>query len=251
MKIYEHKQSFSIKYRDVNFKDEWKMSSVLSHFEQVAADSAEELGYGYSFLKPKGYAFMVSNLHCEFLRAVRLDEKITLKTWTTPPSHVIFGREYRAEDSDGGVLLNASSRWCLADMSTGKILPAKVIDNQDYSTYNPKKALDGISWQLPKFLPSERELKFSLQIANSEYDRNMHVNNAKYADYCLNCFSVSELRERSLKSFAISYARQCREGDCLRFYLKSSEGGVYFIQGLNEKDEVVVSSRVTFFKDKP
>ena len=89
-------------------------------------------------------------------------------------------------------------------------------------------------------------MKFSLKIANSEYDHNMHVNNTRYPDYCFNCFSVEELKNKKLKSFMISYVKQCRENDCLRFYLKTLGNGVYLAQGINEKDEIVLQSQMTF-----
>jgi acyl-ACP thioesterase len=92
----------------------------------------------------------------------------------------------------------------------------------------------------------EGELKYSLQVAYSDYDHNQHVNNAKYADYCMNCFSVSELQRLWVKGFAISYLRQCKEGENLRFYRKKQTENEYFVQGINEKDEIVVQMRLTF-----
>ena len=121
--------------------------------------------------------------------------------------------------------MNASSRWCLIDMHTGKLLQSKYIDNQDYSTYNTDKALQVTAWKIPTFKPEEGELKFTITIANSEYDHNMHVNNTRYADYCMNCFSVEELGQRRVTGFAISYVKQCKEGQTLRFYRKQDENG--------------------------
>lgn len=246
MEKYEHEQSFKIKFCDVDFKDELKVSTTLSYMEEVACDSAEELGFGYSYIKPKGYAFVVSNICCEFINPIRLGEMVRFKTWPTPPSFVVFGREYQALTSDGRIALNASSRWCLIDMSTGKLLQSKVIENQDYSTYNTTKLLENVKWKIPTFLPEEGELKYSLKIANSEYDHNMHVNNTRYADYCFNCFSVEELQTKKLKVFSISYVKQCRENDILRFYLKALGDGVYLVHGFNENNEIVVQSQITF-----
>lgn len=246
MKMYEYKQTFKIKNCDVDFKDELKVSTALAYMEEVASDSAEELGFGYSFIKPNGYAFMVSNLYCEFIRPVQLGKVVTFKTWPTPPSHVIFGREYQAVDENEEVLLNASSRWCLIDMATGKLLQSKVVENQDYSTYNTTKLFEGIKWKIPTFAIEEGVLKFSLKIANSEYDHNMHVNNTRYADYCLNCFTIEELSKRKLKSFAITYVKQCREGDELAFYVKALDGSVYLVQGFNGNNEMVVQSQISF-----
>ncbi len=247
MKLYEHVDKFEIKYCDVDFKDELKPSVALSFMEEGAGASADELGFGYAYLKSKGYAFMVSNNCFEFLRPIILGEEIFVKTWPLPPSHVIFGREYRFVDEKGEVILNASSRWCLIDMKTGKILSSKVIENQDYSTYNTTKVFENVKWKIPTFSQQEGILKFFITIANSEYDHNMHVNNTKYADYCFNCFSIAELAQKKLKRFSISYIKQCKEGDTIRFYRKQTdESGVYLVQGFNDKDEMVVQAQIIF-----
>ena len=246
MEVYEHIQNFSIKYCDVDFNDVIKPSVVLSLMEEVACSSADELGFGYEYVKGKGYAFMVTNICCEFLTPIRLGERVTVKTWPTPPTHVIFGREYQFLSKTGVPQINASSRWCLIDMKKGKLLQSKMIDNQDYSTYNTAKVLENVQWKIPTFVKEEGELRFTLKIANSEYDHNMHVNNTRYADYCFNCFSVAELAASQLKKFSISYVRQCKEGETLRFYRKSAEDGGFFVQGYNEREEIVVQSYIRF-----
>ena len=248
MKQYVHEKEFLIKYCDVDFKDELKVSATLAYLEEVACSSADELGFGYAFVKPRGYAFMVSNLCCRFIKPVRLGEKARFKTWPTPPSRVIFGREYQILSQAGEVLVNASSRWCLVDMQTGKLLQSKVIDNQDYETYNKNKVLEGVCWGIPSFKAEDGELKYSMTVANAEYDHNMHVNNTRYADYCLNCFSIAELSELRLKEFCISYVKQCKEGDKLYFYRKEMGNGEYLTQGFNELGQTVVQARVIFEK---
>ena len=246
MKPYEHIQEFLIKYCDVDFKDELKASSALAYFEEVACASADELGFGYAFVKPRGYAFMVTNLCCEFLSPVPLGMVARLKTWPLIPTRATFRREYQITDQEGKVFVNAASRWCLIDMANAKLLPSKVIDNQDYSTYNTALVLEDVQWKIPLFKPEEGELKFVLTIANSEYDHNMHVNNTRYADYCMNCFSVEELANKKLKKFSITYVKQCKEGETLYFYRKAQEDGSYLAHGFNEKGELVTQSLIEF-----
>ena len=79
MKPYQHIKDFTIKYCDVDFKDEMKVSTALAYLEEVACSSADELGFGYEFVKPRGYAFMVTNICCEFLKPVPLGETIRIK----------------------------------------------------------------------------------------------------------------------------------------------------------------------------
>ncbi len=246
MKAYEHRQEFLIKYCDVDFKDELKVSTALSYMEEVACASADELGFGYAYVKPRGYAFMVSNICCEFIKPIPLGERVKIVTWPTPPTHVIFGREYQFLNAAKEACINASSRWVLIDWRTGKLLQSKTLTEQDYSTYNTAKVLTDVKWKIPTFSREEGELKFSLRIANSEYDHNMHVNNTRYADYCFNCFSVDELAKKKLKKFCITYVKQCKEGETLSFYRKLVEGGSFLVHGFNEKGELVIQSLILF-----
>lgn len=245
MKSYEHIRSFDVGFCDVDFKDELKPSKVLAYFEEAACSSVEELGYGYSFCKRLGVAFMLTEVRCEFLRPAKLGETAVIKTWPLPPSYVIFGREYRIEDGNGTAIANATSRWCMTDMNCGKILPSKLLLGQDYSTYNTAKALAS-EGKIPRFKEEEGELKYSMTVANSEYDHNMHVNNTRYADYCFNCFSTDELFRRRLKGFSIAYAKQCREGERLRFFRKDEADGKSVVCGFNDAGEIVVHSEIAF-----
>ena len=250
MKPYKYIQEFKIKYCDCDFKDELKPSTTLALMEEVACASADELGFGYQYLKPKGIAFMVSNIVCEFYQPMKLGEIITFKTWPLVPSYATFGREYQACGKCDEIYMNASSRWCAIDVQTGKLLSSKFLDNQDYSTYNTARALPVSHWKIPAFSIAESELKFTLCIANSEYDHNMHVNNTKYVDYCFNCISVSELSTRSLRRFIISYLKQCKEGEIISFYRKKADEEHYYVQGVNEKEEIVVQCEITFEREE-
>ncbi len=245
-KVYEHSKNFQIKYCEANFQDQLKPSVALSYMEEVASSSADELGFGYNYVKPLGYAFFLTNIVCRFLRPIKIGEIVTVKTWPTPPSHVIFGREYQFVSQKGETLLNASSRWCLIEMETGKILPSKMIRGQDYSTYNTSKTMEDVSRKIPLFEVEEGEERFSMVVANSEYDHNMHVNNTRYADYIFNCFSVAELTTKRLTELCISYVKQCKEGDALRFYRKRIEDNSYQVIGKNQRNETVVSARISF-----
>lgn len=246
MEKYQHKHYFNVRYCDVDFRDELKPSTVLAFLEEAACYSADELGFGYSYVKSNGLAFMVTNVCCEFTRPIRLFEKdVHVRTWPLPPSYVVFQREYQLCVGEE-VVMNASSRWCLIDMQSGKIAPSKRIENQDYSTYNTDRALAVESWKIPTFSVEEESPRFTIAIANSEYDHNFHVNNTRYVDYCFNTFTLGELEKNALHYFSIAYIKQCHEGDVLRFYRKEVADKEYRIQGVNADDEVVVQAEVRF-----
>ena len=246
MEKYKYVEEFKAKYCDVDFKDELKPSAYLAFFEEVACASADELGFGYEYLKPLNYGFIVSGVRCKFYTPVRIGQKFRVETWPNPPSYAAFERQYRVRSKDGETLADASSRWAMVDWSNGRLLSSKVLTNQDYSTYNPDRTIENVCWKIPKFAKEEGELRFQITVANSEYDHYYHVNNTRYADYCFNCFTVAELSARPVGEFAITYVKQCHENDVLSFYRKEMENGAYLIEGLNQLDEIVVSCFVQF-----
>jgi acyl-ACP thioesterase len=245
MEKYQRTQQFKVQFCEADFKDELKISTALAYLQEVACYSAEELGFGYEYLQQRNFAFFVSNVYCQFIRPARLGEEIVVSTWPTPPTRVVFGREYRFSTAFGDVLMKATSRWCLIDRATGKLLQSKCLDGQDYSTYNTDKNFEDVQWKIPLFNVEEGEERFSLTVANSECDHYNHVNNTRYADYALNCFTMDELRQNPLHGFGISYLRRAREGDVLRFYRKKAEDG-YLVQGINQDGENVVSAKIVF-----
>ena len=147
---------------------------------------------------------------------------------------------------EGEVLINATSRWCLYDLNANKLLQSKLIDNQDYSTYNTTKLFEDVKWKIPSFKEAEGELRFTMTVANSEYDHNMHVNNTHYADYCINCFSIQELSSWRLRKFSIAYVKQAKEGDVLTYYRKRAEDGGFLVQGFNQLGETVTQALLYF-----
>ncbi len=243
MKKYQYNQQFFIKYCDANFKDEMKISTALSFMEEAASWSAQELGFGYDYIKAKGQAFIISNSCIEFSRPVLVREKPIVQTWPNQPSFVILERQYNFL-SEQEEVARAATRWCIIDIKTDKILPSKSIDNQDFSTYRTDKVLTDIQWKIAPFAIEEENPRFCITIANSEYDHNMHVNNTKYADYCMNVFSVQELQNKWVRRFSIAYIKQCKEGETLRFFRKETSKGEFLVQAINDNNEPVVRAEI-------
>ncbi len=231
MNGYCHKRSFDVRYSDVDFQDVLKPSSFLAFAQDAASTSADELGFGYGDLKPLGYGFLVVATCCEFLRPVRVGEKVEVGTWPLPPRHVIFERDYRLTDEKGEVCAAAASRWCLVDLKNMALLTPDKLNAHASCPYNPEKALSG-TFKVEKPDGSEREVR-RLQATPSLCDHFLHVNNARYLDLFLDCFSMEELSARPLKGFRISYAKQIRAGSEIVLLRRDAgaESFVYAVSG--------------------
>lgn len=219
---YANIKRYELRYSDFDFRDELKLSALLSILQESAGASADELGFGYDALKRQGFGFIVAGTYCEFHRPVGLGETLTLETWPQPPRHVIFDREYRLFDGRGENVISATSRWCLVDLANfSMLLPERLGKVHAECPYRAEKAVETPRWKLPRI--ANGKLSHTVTIGASFCDHYMHVNNALYADLFFDCFEMAEWT-RPVKSFQICYAGQVKENDELMLFREDGEG---------------------------
>lgn len=223
MSEYCNTTSYYLPYSYFDFKDELKPSSLLDLAQEAATASADELGFGYADLKPKGYGFIIVNSYCEFRRPVMLGERITMQTWPLPPRRVFFERHYRALVGDEEVAAVAS-RWCLVDLqSFSLLLPEAMGEAHTRCPYRAEKVVQPPAWKIPH-VKDGKEI-YRMRVGVSHCDHYLHANNAKYADFFFDCFTMDELRARKIRAFQITYGKQAKPGCELVLVREDTEDG--------------------------
>ena len=223
MSEYCNTTSYYLPYSYFDFKDELKPSSLLDLAQEAATASADELGFGYADLKPEGYGFIIVNSYCEFRRPVMLGERITMQTWPLPPRRVFFERHYRALVGDEEVAAVAS-RWCLVDLqSFSLLLPEAMGEAHTRCPYRAEKVVQPPAWKIPH-VKYGKEI-YRMRVGVSHCDHYLHANNAKYADFFFDCFTMDELRARKIKAFQITYGKQAKPGCELVLVREDTEDG--------------------------
>ena len=223
MSDYCNTTSYYLPYSYFDFKDELKPSALLDLAQEAATASADELGFGYADLKPKGYGFIIVNSYSEFRRPVMLGERVTMQTWPLPPRHVFFERHYRALVGDEEVA-TVASRWCLVDLRSFSLLPPEAMgEAHARCPYRSEKAVQPPTWKIPH-VKAGREV-YRMRVGVSHCDHYLHANNAKYADFFFDCFTMDELRMRKIKAFQITYGKQAKPGCELTLVREDTEDG--------------------------
>lgn len=223
MSEYCNTTSYYLPYSYFDFKDELKPSSLLDLAQEAATASADELGFGYADLKPEGYGFIIVNSYCEFRRPVMLGERITMQTWPLPPRRVFFERHYRALVGDEEVAAVAS-RWCLVDLQNFSLLLPEVMgEAHTRCPYRAEKVVQPPAWKIPH-VKDGKEI-YRMRVGVSHCDHYLHANNAKYADFFFDCFTMDELRARKIRAFQITYGKQAKPGCELVLVREDTEDG--------------------------
>lgn len=244
MKPYCNTTTYALRYSDLDFKDELTFTALLSIVQEAACMSADELGFGYEALKPKNYGFIIVNTYCEFIRPIRLGDVVTVETWPLPPRHVIFERDYRVSGKTGEVLAALASRWCLVDLENFSLLTAdKMGEVHENCPYRDEKTVEVPRWKIEKLGENGREV-YRTTVRASHCDHYLHANNARYADFFMDCFTMDELAARPVKSFQIAYAKQAKEGKEL--ILRRGDFGAYSVCEAWSDGELLTQFRIDF-----
>lgn len=224
MSEYSHKKIFDLRYADVDFKDDAKLSALLSFAQEVAGSSADELGFGYEALKRDRRGFIVTSTYCEIYSPMRLGDVLTVETWPLPPRHIIFERGYRIFDQKGKVAAALASRWCLVDLDVfSPVLPDKLGEVHTNCPYRAEKSVEVPNWKIAK-LGEEGYEAYRVTVKNSQCDHYLHANNTRYMDFFIDCFTMDELSARAVRAFQISYLKQAKEGSELVLFRKDNGG---------------------------
>lgn len=218
--MYCNVKTYNLRYTDVDFEDNLKLSSLLSLMEESACASADELGFGYAVLQPKNIGFVILNWHIELYRAIKLGEELTIHTWPVKPKRLTVFRDFELYCGDEKVGV-ATSRWCVIDLSNFKILDPTCAFSEGM-TYNEQRSVEVSNWKIPAV--ASRECVYSKMVVYSDYDHYNHVNNTKYADFLIDVFSPEELKGKFISSVDINYQTQCKYGEMLNFYRDEKDG---------------------------
>ena len=240
--MYRHINEYQLRYTDVDAYDNLKLSSLLSFLEESACLSADELGFGYDAVAPKHFGFIVVNWYIKLNRSIKLGDVLTVHTWPLKPRRLIFLRDYELYCGEEKVGV-CSARWCMID--TDKFMPAPVsafFPENFFDSYNTERSIEFNDWKIPDI--SSGETVYSKCVTFSDYDHYFHVNNAKYADFMFDVFSVEELRGKALSSVQITYVKQCKEGEQITFS-KEKQDGFYLVEG-KVGNELRVQMRIEF-----
>ena len=241
--MYLHNKDYEVKYTDVDFNDNIKLSSLLSYMLESACLSADELGFGYSVLQPRNLGFILANWYVELFRPIRLGDKLTVHTWPVEPKKLIVFRDFELFVGEEKVGV-ATSRWCMVNLSTFNMVPAKAVFSDDI-VYNDFRSVDFNGWKIPSCGFSEQP-DYVKHVSYSDYDHYYHVNNTKYGDFLMDAFDPDELKGKAIQSVQISYVKQCKYGEMLNFFKTSTDDGYYVVEG-RVNGEVRIQMKLKLF----
>lgn len=237
-------KEYKVQINDVDFTRKLKLSAAFGFFQEIAKLHSDHLGTNLDNSKGKeNLAWMLVRVRVDIIKYPKWEQDILIETWNQTPKSFQFQRDYLIKDMDGNILMKAVSIWVVVDRIT------KELKKSDIFELNLPKPLDkkAIDCNLRKITPKGTPQKsYELPIGCSYIDMNGHINNSKYVDFVMDCFSMDELQKHNAKSFQISYLNEALAGQIISLYKYTDniEEGVIFVSGENEDNQKVFTAKV-------
>lgn len=236
--VYE--KSYHIGISDVDFTRKIKLSSLFGYFQDVASIAAEKIGYGIDVLTNQyGVTWALIRIKVDIARYPVWNEDMFIETWPQYPKRFEFERDFIVRDVDGNVIVKATSVWILLDIATRKLRSTETIKTK-YPSIKIERAFEDKLGKLKA--PGNMKVAYKKVIGYSDIDINEHLNNSRYIDFIMDCFTIGDHKQYEVKTIEVSYVKEALPGDTIILSKDTSllNMGLIYIEGVDNKDNAII-----------
>lgn len=240
MSLPKLSSSYRVTVVDADFTKKLKMSAAFNYFQEIAGNHSQKLGSGFDDIKIKANAaWVLAKMRVDVIRYPLWEEEVTIETWPLPPKKYELDRDYIMNDINGNIVMRAVSTWAVIDIDSRELKKVETI-SADWPEFITERAID---CKLGKIRPNgELELAYNRHIGCSDIDMNGHINNSKYIDFIMDCFSLEDIKKYRAESIQVSYQNEAFAGDTIEIYKcydKSNENRIY-VEGIKSVDKKTI-----------
>lgn len=240
-----YEETKTVRAYDVDFNNKIKISSVFNLLQDVASVHADLLGLGFKDLYPLNLAWVLSWVKLKIEENPGFGDSLIIKTWPRCKHKLYSMRDFKLSNEAGKIIINATTAWLPINTRTKRItdprnLPKEINYLPDLVAVNefPDKIVAG----------DTKEILFHKKFRYTDIDVNQHVNNTRYIELILDCYTADHYKFNQIKSFEISFSAESFIGDEIEI-TRSSEGIFDIIQGKNQKTtKQIFISRIEWYQ---
>lgn len=234
----KYKKSYLIKSYECDFKVKLRVRSLFNLFQDMADEHADNMGLGYAYCHERGIGWIGGGYHVVIQHWPTWGDEIEMSTWPSGATAATGIRDFSAIDTNGKVLIQATSQWVLVDVNRMRPIPVlKHIPMYELLEEHAFKSDFG-KIVIPDTTPEIR----SFPVRIDDIDLNNHVNNALYPTWALDGLSEDFLHTHILSEIQVSFKRPARYRDLitLRTWYTSNET----IHVMTNEDNTIEYARV-------
>lgn len=201
---------------DIDVNGNAKPSAILRYLQEAANKNFADMGPSYNELIDNNLSFVVSRAAINILSPLKELEEISVHTWASQNSGVIFPRSYLIKSGER-IVVEALMNWALINTKEKRFVKVSEFDVSVYGTDEP---LD-ISTRFK--IPKDLHLNFvgEKQVMYSEIDKNRHMNNTVYPNVLFNF--IPNVQKLFMSELLINFVSEAPFGKTLKIFMSDAE----------------------------
>ena len=227
--------NINVKYSEMDHNLALKPYSLLNFLQDIASESAENLGFGYTFVRSINSAWFLIKYRMEFDEYPTGIYDLTLKTKPRGYNKLFAYRDFELYEKDR-LLGRVSSMWTIVDLNTRATVPiCDVINNENMPVYQ-KQENDLV---FSKIKPSNNyEISKTFEVRYNDIDVNGHANNGNYIVWAFEPLSFEFKNSHRIKTLDMIYKKEAKFGEKLlsQIEFKDENTTVHRLQNLEGED---------------
>lgn len=244
-----YEEAIHVNTYECDFNQKWKPAAIFQRMTEAASQHAIQLGVGFEALLAQNLSWVLSRMKIKFIRFPRLEDIITIRTWTKGIQQKLFYiRDYEILNSQKERIIAATSAWLIINTQTRRLIPPRML-NINHPEPNGQFGLDEPLEKLEKIESEEECLR--IKAGYSAVDVVGHVNNSRYVEWICNAFPMEMYRKGRIDWMQINYDREILPSDevSLRSRHIEPENGLWGVEGHNISNNTCAFESVVHWQD--
>ncbi|HHV03401.1 MAG: acyl-ACP thioesterase domain-containing protein [Bacteroidales bacterium] len=194
-----------------------KPFAFMNLAQEMANRDALEMGFGYDQLIEKQTIWVLSRMDVRYLRPPAWRENIVMETWHKGEDSIFSLRDFLIRNgNETEDLVKATSSWLIINIKTRRIQRTQnFFENTSLQVKDIRHVLETPCGKIP--VPEAGKLRLVERkiVRYADIDFNLHVNNAKYMEWAMDCLETELVTSHTVKGFQINFNAEARLADTL------------------------------------
>ena len=222
-----------LEHSQTDYKGNWKLSDLFTQFAIIATNHAISFG-GWKSSYKDSYGWIVSKMRVKVYRNVKMEEEVTIRTWVTKGTHVVYPRQFEVYDKKGNLVIEATSNWTLLDLIKRRIAMPKRV-GLSFPEDIPEKGNVNIETNFDDedgFIFFEKR-----QVRYGDIDVNKHLNNARYIEWMCDVLGFEKFNDYLISDISVQFKKETAPGDWLVLEKKEEEDS-FKVRFIDEEGQI-------------
>ncbi len=206
-----YSEEIFVKYSEMDHDLALKPYSLLNFLQDIASANAEELGFGYSYMYPKNYAWFLIKYRMEFDKYPVDVRNLTLKTRPRGYNKLFAYREFELWERETR-LGRIFSCWSVVDFKSRMTVPVStaIPDNKFMLPF--EKQENDLAFAKVR-LGEEVFVQKDFEVRYNDIDVNGHANNGNYIIWAMEPLDVEFKTNHKIKTLDMIFKKEAKIGE--------------------------------------